>query len=207
MTEEKNEEVLEKEDTIQTEISKEDLSKEDTSQEEISKEDVRSEDIYKNPTAEELLEIITEKDQQIADLEAENENINDKLQRLQADFMNYRKRTNKEKREMALYGKIKLAEEILPVLDNFSRALEAAKEESDFKSGIELIYRQLLDNFKKEGIEEIDAVGKEFDPQFHEAIMQVETEEVESGKVIEVIQKGFIINERVIRPAMVKVAC
>ncbi len=156
---------------------------------------------------EELIEEVKEKDKKIAALDAEVDDLLSRMQRLQADFVNYRKRSQREKEEMSLKGKIELASEILPVIDNFERALNSADESTEFYSGVEMIYKQLLKLLSDQGIEEISAEGEEFDPEFHEAIMKVDAEnEDEEGKVVEVIQRGFILDERVIRPAMVKVA-
>jgi molecular chaperone GrpE len=156
---------------------------------------------------EELIEEVKEKDKKIDALDAEVDDLLSRMQRLQADFVNYRKRSQREKEEMSLKGKIDLASEILPVIDNFERALNSAEESTEFYSGVEMIYKQLLKLLSDQGIEEISAEGEEFNPEFHEAIMKVDAEnEDEEGKVVEVIQKGFILDERVIRPAMVKVA-
>lgn len=156
---------------------------------------------------EELIEEVKEKDKKIDALDAEVDDLLSRMQRLQADFVNYRKRSQREKEEMSLKGKIDLASEILPVIDNFERALNSAEESTEFYSGVEMIYKQLLKLLSDQGIEEISAEGEEFNPEFHEAIMKVDAEnEDEEGKVVEVIQKGFILDERVIRPAMVKVS-
>lgn len=156
---------------------------------------------------EELIEEVKEKDKKIEALDAEVDDLLSRMQRLQADFVNYRKRSQREKEEMSLNGKIELASEILPVIDNFERALNSADQSTEFYSGVEMIYKQLLKLLSDQGIEEISAEGAEFDPEFHEAIMKVDAEtEEDEGKVVEVIQKGFILDERVIRPAMVKVA-
>ncbi len=156
---------------------------------------------------EELLEEVKEKDKKINELDAEVDDLLSRMQRLQADFVNYRKRSQREKEEMSLKGKIELTSEILPVIDNFERALNSAEESTEFYSGVEMIYKQLLKLLSDQGIEEISAEGEEFNPEFHEAIMKVDSEnEDDEGRVIEVIQKGFILEKRVIRPAMVKVA-
>lgn len=155
---------------------------------------------------EELIEEVKEKDKKIEEMDAEIDDLLSRLQRLQADFVNYRKRSKREKAEMTTRGKVKLCSSLLPVLDNFERALKAEDKESDFYKGVEMIYNQLLNSFENEGIEEIIAKGEEFNPEYHEAIMRVESDEFEEGTVTEVVQKGFILDDRVIRPAMVKVA-
>jgi len=155
---------------------------------------------------EELIEEIKEKNEKIEEMDAEIDDLLSRLQRLQADFVNYRKRSEREKAEMTTRGKIKLCSSLLPVLDNFERALRAEENESDFYKGVEMIYNQLMKSFSEQGIEEIIAKGEEFNPEYHEAIMRVESDEFEEGTVTEIVQKGFILDDRVIRPAMVKVA-
>ncbi len=155
----------------------------------------------------ELINEINEKDTKIDALNKEIEDLLNRLQRLQADFINYRKRSEKEKNEMTLKGKIELCENLLPVIDNFERALDSAELEGDFFNGVEMIYRQIITVLNKEGIKEISELGEEFNPEFHEAIMRVEADDQEEGTVVEVLQKGYIVEGRVIRPAMVKVAC
>jgi molecular chaperone GrpE len=155
---------------------------------------------------EELIEEVKEKNEKIEEMDAEIDDLLSRLQRLQADFVNYRKRSQREKAEMSDRGKIELCSSLLPVLDNFERALKSEDSESEFYKGVKMIYNQLLKTFSKQGIEEILAEGEEFNPEYHEAIMRVESEEFEEGTVVEVVQKGFSLDDRVIRPAMVKVA-
>lgn len=155
---------------------------------------------------EELITELAVQQEKVAELDAEVDDLLGRLQRLQADFVNYRKRSQKEKAEMVTKGKIDLCFKMLPVIDNFERALNSEEVETEFAKGVQMIYNQLLKVFADQGIEEIEAAGKEFDPEFHEAIMRVEAEAEESGTVVEVLQKGFILADRVIRPARVKVA-
>jgi molecular chaperone GrpE len=192
-----SEEELEEFDEAKTDEAKEDNDENYSTESQLEMELSR----------EELIEEVKEKDKKIEALDAEVDDLLSRMQRLQADFVNYRKRSQREKEEMSLKGKIELASEILPVIDNFERALNSADESTEFYSGVEMIYKQLLKLLSDQGIEEISAEGEEFDPEFHEAIMKVDAEnEDEEGKVVEVIQRGFILDERVIRPAMVKVA-
>ena len=125
--------------------------------------------------------------------------------RLMADFQNYKKRVEKEKRDLYSYANEKLMNELLAVVDNFERALDHDADEG-FKEGIEMIFKQLQDVLEKSGLAEIPALGEEFDPNVHSAVMTEETEEYESGKVSGVMQKGYTLNGKVIRPTMVKVA-
>lgn len=191
--EELNEEEQNSEENLNTEAHEE-------SEEELSELELEL-------SREELIEEVREKNKKINALDAEVDDLLNRMQRLQADFVNYRKRSQREKKEMALKGKIELIAEILPVIDNFERALKSADEQSEFYSGVQMIYKQLLKVFSAQGIEEISAEGEEFNPEYHEAIMKVDAEnEEEENTVVEVMQKGFILKDRVIRPAMVKVA-
>lgn len=141
--------------------------------------------------------------------EEEKQNYIDRLQRLQADFSNYKKRVGKEKKKLKQNATKELVSELLPVLDNFERALTSSKQDkdmSDLIEGLEMVSRQLYDALKKEGLEIIPTVGEEFDPKLHEAVMKVESEDYESGIITEELQKGYLFNDKVLRPAMVKVA-
>lgn len=126
--------------------------------------------------------------------------------RLMADFQNYKKRVEKEKSDIYSYANEKLATELLVVLDNFERALEHDGEDKSFKEGMEMIFKQLFDVLEKAGLKEIPALGEDFDPNFHNAVMSEDTDEYESGKVSGVMQKGYSLNGKVIRPSMVRVA-
>ncbi|MDN5312865.1 MAG: molecular chaperone GrpE [Thermoanaerobacteraceae bacterium] len=127
--------------------------------------------------------------------------------RAQADFDNFRKRTQKEIQDIHLYAGEQLIKDILPVVDNFERAMDSIEDrEGPIYKGIQLIYQQLKKVLEKYDVKEIDAQGKTFDPRFHEAVMQVESQEYENDTVIEVLQKGYLFHTKVIRPSMVKVA-
>ncbi len=154
----------------------------------------------------ELQEKIAGLEEKIAGLEEEKSSLLYQVQRLQADFTNYRKRVSKEKEALNTDIKSELIGELFPIIDNFERALVSHDGSDDFYKGVEMIYRQLTSFLEKQGIEVIPAVGEHFDHNFHEAVLQVEDEEHESGIIIEELQKGYILNERVIRPSMVKVA-
>jgi len=125
--------------------------------------------------------------------------------RLMADFQNYKKRVEKEKTDLYSYANEKIMGELLSVLDNFERALDTDAGDG-FREGIEMIFKQLTDVLEKSGLAEIPALGEEFDPNVHSAVMTEETEDYESGKVSGVMQKGYTLNGKVIRPSMVKVA-
>lgn len=126
--------------------------------------------------------------------------------RLMADFQNYKKRVEKEKSDIYSYANEKMATELLTVLDNFERALDHECADEGFKEGMDMIFKQLFDVLGKSGLAEIPALGEEFDPNFHNAVMTEDTDEYESGKVSGVLQKGYTLNGKVIRPTMVKVA-
>ena len=128
-----------------------------------------------------------------------------KYLRLLAEFQNYKRRTEKEKTDLYSYANEKIMTELLEVLDNFERAL-AQEPGEGFKEGMELIFTQLTTVLNKAGLAEITALGEDFDPNVHNAVMAEETDEYESGKVSGVMQKGYTLNGKVIRPTMVKVA-
>ena len=141
--------------------------------------------------------------------EAEIAENNAKFQRLQADFTNYKKRVEKEKSEIFLYASEKLACELLEIIDNLERAVEQKQESTDndvLRKGIELVLRKMKETFTRHNIKEIDAMGKPFDSNLHHAVMQEEESDVEANMVIAVLQKGYTINGKVIRPSMVKVS-
>lgn len=139
--------------------------------------------------------------------EYELKETNIQLMRLQADFANFRKRTEKEKTDIINYALEEFICKLLPVVDNFQIAMEVEeKGEGSFYKGIELINKQLKDSLESNGVNEIASLGEEFDPNIHHAVFMEESEEYDSGKVVEVLQKGYMLKDKVIRPAMVKVA-
>ncbi|AIF52253.1 nucleotide exchange factor GrpE [Pelosinus sp. UFO1] len=163
-------------------------------------------------TSEPTVEVIEEADG--TSLEAELlgkdrllEEANDRYKRLQADFDNFRRRTRQEKEELSNIVAQNVILELLPVLDNFERALgSVATQDADkMLSGVEMIYRQLAQVLEKSGLTTVEAVGKGFDPQQHEAVMRVEDAEQPDGTIVEELQKGYAVRGKVIRPSMVKV--
>ncbi len=129
--------------------------------------------------------------------------------RAQADLDNFRRRARIEKEDYLKYASLKIIEPLLTIKDNFERALTSSKETNDFDAlvkGIDMVYRHLEQMMEQEGVMPIEAVGQLFNPQFHEAIMQVEAEGVEEGIIVEEIVKGYMMKDRVIRPTMVKVS-
>ena len=142
------------------------------------------------------------KDEQIADL-------TDKLTRHMAEFDNYRKRTEKEKSAMYEIGAKDVVEKILPIVDNFERGLQSVPEEKKddpFVDGMDKIYKQMMSTLEGIGVKPIEAVGKEFNPDFHNAVMHVEDEELGENVVAEEFQKGYMYRDSVVRHSMVKVA-
>ena len=125
--------------------------------------------------------------------------------RLMADFQNYKKRVEKEKSDIYSYANEKLVVQLLDVLDNFERGLAGECADAGYAEGMELIFKQLVGVLEKAGLEEIKALGEDFDPNFHNAVMTEDNPEFESGKVSGVMQKGYTLNSKVIRPSMVKV--
>jgi molecular chaperone GrpE len=144
---------------------------------------------------------------EIESLRAERDALLDRLARLQAEFDNARKRAVREQQEFREYAAADVIKTILPILDSFERALKAAgTESSDFRNGIELIYRQFQDALQKIGVQAISAIGQVFDPRVHEAIEMVDTTEVEDHHVLDELQRGYKYKDRLLRPAMVRVA-
>ena len=137
------------------------------------------------------------------------EELTDRLTRQMAEFDNFRKRTEKEKSQMYEIGAKDIIEKILPVVDNFERGIAAVPEEeksNPFAEGMEKIYKQLMTTLEEIGVKPIEAVGQEFDPDFHNAVMHVEDEEVGENIITEEFQKGYMYKDSVIRHSMVKVA-
>ncbi len=136
----------------------------------------------------------------------EDESLRTSLARLQADFQNYRTRTEKEKSDIYAYASEKLIIKLLPVIDNLERAMASEKEHDSFYEGVDMIRNELMKVLEDEGLERYDGVGEKFDPNFHQAIFMEESDEVESEHIIEAFQVGYKLKDKVIRPAMVKVS-
>lgn len=153
-------------------------------------------------------DVIENLKEEVVQLQKENEELFARLQRLQADFDNYRKRMQVERQEMLSYAVFDFAGELLPLVDNLERALESARQTTqgeDLVKGLEMILRQFYQVLEREGITPIEAVGQSFDPMFHEAVMQVEDEESPPNTVVEELQKGYKYKDRVLRASRVKV--
>lgn len=190
-------------------------NKEQILEEDVVKEDVNQEvhsdlNAVQNEMEEEIInndiEVLNKK---LEDKTTESNEYYDRLIRLQADFTNYKKRVEKEKSDIYLYANEKLAGDLLDIIDNLERALDSQtvdNEKNGLYEGIELVLKQLKDILKKHGVEEIDAMNKPFDMNLHHAVMREEVDDAETNEIIEVFQKGYILNGRVLRPSMVKVA-
>jgi molecular chaperone GrpE len=139
-------------------------------------------------------------------LKAERDALLDRLARLQAEFDNARKRAAREQQDFREFAAADVIKNFLPILDSFERALKAGGDSSDFRNGVELIYRQFQDALQKIGVQPIAALGQPFDPRIHEAIEMVDTTEVPDHQVVGELQRGYKYKERLLRPAMVRVA-
>ncbi|MGA2966367.1 MAG: nucleotide exchange factor GrpE [Terriglobales bacterium] len=139
-------------------------------------------------------------------LKAERDALLDRLARLQAEFDNARKRAAREQQDFREFAAADVIRNFLPTLDSFERALKASADSTEFRNGVELIYRQFQDALQKIGVQPILALGQAFDPRIHEAIEMVETTEVPDHHVFDELQRGYKYKERLLRPAMVRVA-
>ena len=150
----------------------------------------------------------TEISDAIAELQQEKSELQNRNLRLQAEFDNFRKRTEREKMEFAEYAGEQTVRALVPVLDDFDRALKAASADvpEEFLRGIELIYNRFLETLKKQGLEPMETEGAQFDPHQHQAIQRLETDEHEDGTVVQEFQRGYNFRGKLLRPAMVQVA-
>jgi molecular chaperone GrpE len=190
----------------------------------VTKKDLNNETVEENSATEEAFVEDVKKDEENNELNQENEiqllvkeneelkakieEAENRILRLQADYENSRRRAKLDLAATEKYKSQSLITGLLPAIDNFERALQIEADNEQTKSvlqGVEMVYRSLLDALKAEGAEQIEAVGKEFDPNLHQAIMQVEDANFDSNIVVEELQKGYILKDRVIRPSMVKV--
>ena len=175
-------------------------------------EEIEKEVLETDKESEDTEEII-DKDEYIAklqeNLKSEKEKSDeyfDSLKRNMAEFDNYKKRMLKEKETLYVTVVSDAVYELLPVLDNFEEAMKNDVKDKKFKDGMEMIKSQFIDALKKLGLEEIDCENKRFNPEFHDAVMHIEDENMEDGQIVEVLRKGYICQGKVIRHAMVKVA-
>lgn len=168
------------------------------------KEDLNGEGINNEDSTdshiEALKDIIKVKEEEVNEL-------NNRIMRLQADFINYKRRADKDKENSISNGVEYVIADLLPIIDNFQRALNSETDkENNFYKGISMIEQQLINLLGKHSVEEIESLGQPFDPNFHDAVFMEESDKYESGIITEVLQKGYKIKERIIRPSMVKVS-
>ncbi|MDO5047282.1 MAG: nucleotide exchange factor GrpE [Anaerococcus sp.] len=176
-------------------------------------DDIKNEDLEEElEEEEEVIEAeIVDEDESFEPVENTSDNdefdeYKDRYQRLLADFTNYKKREEGQKEDFKKFAQSSLIEKLLPVLDNFDRALAKADKEDPFTKGIIMTRDELIKVLENEGLKEIESEGKEFDHNFHQAVLAEESDQVESNYIIETFQKGYTLNGRILRPAMVKVA-
>ena len=186
-----------------------------TEKKQKKEKEIKQEEQAQETQAEAVAEVVVEEQvsvedetlkKQLEEAEAKASEYKDSWMRSQAEFQNYRKRIERDNDMLRAHMKGDIVKKILPVLDDLERALQNRPENESWASGIELIARKFQGVLESEGIKKIEAEGKEFDPNFHEAISNEPSEEVESGHVIAVVQNGYMLGERVVRPALVRVA-
>jgi molecular chaperone GrpE len=196
---------------MKDELKKKDEQKLDEMQQEINEAsaEAEAEEVEDQNDAEvdEAAETETSDEaQQLEKLAAELKEKEERVLRLQADFENFRRRTAKEKEELSAVVTQGILKDMLPLLDNFERAMAAeAKDGEAFQKGVEMIFTQFGEVLKKNGLEKIETEGQKFDPNFHQAVMRVQNEELEDDDIAQELQKGYMVKGRVIRPSMVQV--
>ena len=198
-------EELEEEAKENKEAAEEAEAEAETSEEEASEEE--NEETSEDGSEDKKKGLFNKKEKKDP-LKEKIDELNDRLIRQVAEFDNFRKRTDKEKAQMFEQGQSSVLEKLLPVIDNFERGLQAVPEEEKdgaFADGMNKIYKQIMKQMEDLGVTPIEAVGKEFDPNFHNAVMQVESEEYESGVVAQELQKGYMFHDTVLRHSMVGV--
>ena len=143
----------------------------------------------------------------VAELTRERDALQDRLLRAAAEFDNYRKRVERERRELSDYVTGEVLTDVLPLLDNLERAMQAPAADLDaFRTGIELIHKQFVDALRKRGVVAVETLDKTFDPNLHQAVAREVVDDVPDGQILEEMQRGYLLGERLLRPAMVKVA-
>ena len=144
---------------------------------------------------------------EIVELRKERDGLHDRLLRQAAEFDNFRKRVERERKDTAQYAAIEFVQDLLPVIDDFERALQTgAPGAESYRQGLEIIHRALMDMLRKRGVTPIDAVGTKFDPQVHQAVSYEEAPDSTDGEVLEEFRRGYRLGDRLVRPDMVKVA-
>ena len=175
----------------------------------MAKEELEKETLDSTESHQVGEEEVTEEEQlesELGEKDIKIEELTNRLLRIQADFMNYKNRVQKDKESTVLYATEHLMNQLLPILDNFERALQSVEEEDGFYEGVEMIYEQFVKVLNDNGLKEIECVGECFDPNLHHAVFMEEVKDAKEGIVLEQFQKGYLLNDKVIRPSMVKVA-
>ena len=190
-------------DTAQT---AEEETSEKTVKADEAKEPQEEAESQKEPESKTKASFFGKKKKEKDKFEQQIEDLTDRLKRSMAEFDNYRKRTEKEKSSMYIIGAKDIVEKMLPIVDNFERGLAQAPEDDPFAEGMKMIYKQMMTAFDEMGVKPIEAVGKDFDPNLHNAVMHVEDESVGENIVVEEFQKGYTYKDFVVRHSMVKVA-
>lgn len=196
------------EEKDRTNEAEEELKQEAEQETETAQEEAAAEAAQEGPTPKEEKKEKKKKDKKQDALKEKIEELEDRVKRQMAEFENFRKRTEKEKSAMFETGAKSVIEKILPVVDNFERGLASIPEgeqEGAVAQGMQMIYKQLMTELENLDVKPIPAVGEEFNPEFHNAVMQVESEEFESGVVAQELQKGYTYREGVVRHSMVAV--
>ena len=195
-----------KEDTSVEETKEQEVAEESEADEEAAEEEVKEETTDDEPKEDEKSETSNKKKDKRDEL---IEDLNDRLKRQMAEFENFRKRSEKEKTQMFDMGAKNILEKILPIVDNFERGLASAPEkegEDGFADGMRMVYKQLLTSLEEAGLTPIEACGKPFDPEYHNAVMHIDDEAYGENEIVEELQKGYMYRDTVVRHSMVKVA-
>ena len=194
------------EEAADTAQAAEEEASDDTAAPEETEQQPEEAESQKEPETKTKTSFFGKKKKEKDKFEQQIEDLTDRLKRSMAEFDNYRKRTEKEKSSMYIIGAKDIVEKMLPIVDNFERGLAQAPEDDPFAEGMKMIYRQMMTAFDEMGVKPIEAVGKEFDPNLHNAVMHVEDESVGENIVVEEFQKGYTYKDFVVRHSMVKVA-
>ena len=194
------------EEAADTAQAAEEEASDDTAAPEETEQQPEEAESQKEPETKTKTSFFGKKKKEKDKFEQQIEDLTDRLKRSMAEFDNYRKRTEKEKSSMYIIGARDIVEKMLPIVDNFERGLAQAPEEDPFAEGMKMIYKQMMTAFDEMGVKPIEAVGKDFDPNLHNAVMHVEDESVGENIVVEEFQKGYTYKDFVVRHSMVKVA-
>ena len=194
---------------MKDELKKKDEQKLEEMQQEINAADADAADEAEESASESAEENVEQQDEaaaQIEKLTADLKEKEERVLRLQADFENFRRRTGKEKEELSAVVTQGILKDMLPLLDNFERAMAAESKDGEaFQKGVEMIFTQFTEILKKNGLEHIEVEGQKFDPNFHQAVMRVQNADMEDDDIAQELQKGYMVKGRVIRPSMVQV--